>query len=67
CFTPEKNRIADDIASQIINLLEAHHASGLRRVRRLSRNNGYRRLINNKIYGPETINRILARIPKHLT
>lgn len=66
-FSDEKNRLADSIASQVTGLLKAHGAKGFTNVRRLTRDAGYRRLKNTALYGPETVNRILARLPKHLS
>ncbi len=62
----EKDRLADDVASLVINLLEAHQALGLKRVRRLSRKDSHRALVKKFLYDETTLKRIMERIPKYL-
>lgn len=65
-LTPDLNHLIDNIASLCINLLEAHQARGLNKVRRLSKRDSHRKFRLNEMYNSKTLNLILHRIPKHL-
>ncbi len=64
-LSPPLNKMADDMASLVINLLEGHKTPGFKQVRRLSRHDPQRRLIKQALYGVETVQRVLKRIPKY--
>lgn len=65
-LTPSENQLADDIASQVINLLESHGAPGAACVKKLSRDDFHRPLKTRARYGAALVDRILKRLPKHL-
>lgn len=65
-LSPSLNKLANDMASLVINLLEAHKLPGFKQVRRLSRHDPQRHLRKQALYGHKTVQRILKRISKHL-
>ena len=65
-FSPQLNRLSDDVAALISNQLAAFSAPGHKRVSHLVWHKGQRRAVARRQYGANLVTRLLKRVEKHL-